>query len=123
MGFRLRERYTRDEIHVALGGGSKQAYLPNVGGKVLCACLRLDTNPNAPNVILPGAGPEIQRASGLLCEQSESVPVFIKRGINAWEYVGDYAVERWGENRAEIAEHSRRAGRSDISRIIYMRQA
>lgn len=121
MAFSGRERYTREAIHERLGGGSKQAYLPNKGGVVLCACLRTDTNPGAPDVILPGDGPEIQRSSNLLCEQKSAIPVFIKRDINDWEYVGDYVVDRWSESPAEIAEHARRAGRYDVTRVIYMR--
>jgi hypothetical protein len=121
MTFSRRGRYTREAIHDKLGGGSKQAYLPNKGGLVLCACLRTDTNPGAPDVILPGDGPEIRRSSELLCGQKRAIPVFIKRGVNDWECVGDYVVDRWSENPAEIAEHSRRAGRRDVTRVIYMK--
>jgi hypothetical protein len=123
MTFNRRERYTREAIHDKLGGGSKQAYLPNKDGLVLCACLRTNTNPGAPDVILPGDGPEIQRSSELLCEQKSAIPVFIKRGVNDWEYVGNYVVDRWSESPAEIAEHARRAGRNDVTRVIYMRSA
>jgi hypothetical protein len=123
MAFASGKKYSREEIYDALGGGSKQAYLPNLNGRVLCACLRSDTNPNAPNIILPGSGPEIKRSSRMLCEQKEAVPVFIKRGVNNWEYVGDYKVDRWSESSAEITEHERRAGRNDVSRVIYMKLA
>jgi hypothetical protein len=56
MVFVLGKKYSRNTIHEEVGGGSKQAYLLNIGGKVLCACLRLDTNPDAPKIILPGMG-------------------------------------------------------------------
>jgi hypothetical protein len=69
MSFRPRGMYTRDEIHDKLGGGSKQSYLPNRGGVVMCACLRADTNPGAPSIILPGNGPEIMRSAEMLCSQ------------------------------------------------------
>jgi hypothetical protein len=120
MTFVLGKKYSREEIYDALGG-SKQAYLPNSDGTVLCACLRQDTNPAAPNVILPGTGREIERSSKILCEQKEAIPVFIKRSVGSWEYVGNYTVERWSENPAEIMEHARHAGRSDITRVIYMK--
>ena len=48
------QSYTRQQIHDKVGGGSLQSYLPTRDGRVLCACLRLDTNPGAPEVILPG---------------------------------------------------------------------
>jgi len=37
---------TRGEIH-AVEGGDLASYLPHVGGRVVAACLRLDTNPSA----------------------------------------------------------------------------
>jgi hypothetical protein len=62
------------------------------------------------------------RSAEMLCSQKRAVPVFIKRGSGSWEYVGDYAVDRWSESPAEIAEHSRRAGRTDVTRVIHMKR-
>jgi hypothetical protein len=52
--------YTRDQIHSRLGGGL-QDYLPHKNLRVVCGCFRTDTNPAAPEVILPGIGPDIQK--------------------------------------------------------------
>lgn len=113
--------YTRQEIHDLLGGGSLQSYLPTLNGVVLCACLRLDTNPGAPRVILPGNGPGIEEAARLLRAQVGPIPVFIKHEANAWEYVGDYEVEPRLWTAGDIAAQARRSGRSDITSVIWMR--
>jgi hypothetical protein len=119
MMFENGKTYTREDIHRQLGG-DVQSYLPHVGGQVVAACLRPDTNPDAPRVILPGTGEGIERSADLLVGQKTPVPTFLKRRSGEWEYVGDFVVERWSQDSAELAEHSRRSGRNDISRVIHM---
>lgn len=85
--FRRGEMYTRWEIHDQVGG-ALQSFLPTVDGRVVAACLRLDTNPDAPAVILPGTGPGIEGAAARLVAQRVAVPTFLKREVNRWEYVG-----------------------------------
>src|SRR4051812_28910981 len=41
--------------------GGLQDYLPHINGRVVAGCFSKDLNPQAPNVILPGTGPEIER--------------------------------------------------------------
>ena len=118
----LGQSYSRDDIAHDLGGGTVE-FLPNVGGRIVCACLRLDYNPDAPDVILPGKGPLIQQTAEWLCEQRGPIPVFIKRGAHAWEYVGNYKVRDFSTDAQVIAEQearSGRTGREGITRVIYM---
>lgn len=122
MPFILGKTYTRDEIYDETGGGSKQAYLPNKGGQILCACLNRRENPSAPYKILAGRGPEIERSGIILCEQKEPIPVFVKQEVNAWEYVGMFTVDRWTNHRADIDQYNRMSGRTDITRIIFLRE-
>ena len=58
--FELGQAYTRPEIRAAAGGGL-QDYLPPADGVVVCGCFNPDLNPDAPDVILPGFGPGIER--------------------------------------------------------------
>jgi len=83
--------YTRREIADTLGGGV-QDYLPHHDGQVVCACLTPELNPEAPNVILAGTGPDIIRWAEVFAKQRDFVPVFLKRATNAWQYVGRYRV-------------------------------
>jgi hypothetical protein len=119
--FEVGVSYTRDEIHARVGG-SVQSYLPHVGGKVVAACLRLDTNPNAPEVILVGSGEGIEHAAELLVAQPTPLPIFLKRDPGEWEYVGDYFVERASTNAADLGAESLRSERTDLTRIVYMVQ-
>jgi hypothetical protein len=115
--FTIGQMYTRRDIHVRLGG-SVQSYLPHRDGRVVAACLRLDTNPDAPNIVLPGRGEGIEHAADLLVTQRTPVPTFLKRGSGAWEYVGVFAVERSSNDAGDIAVHARRSRRTDITSVI-----
>lgn len=113
------QHYTRHEIRSRLGG-DLVSYLPSTQGRIVCGCLRLDTNPDAPNVILPGTGPAIEGKAITLCRQAGQIPVFIKRGTNTWEYVGHYRVRNCSADPHVIAQYARRAGRSDVTSVIFL---
>lgn len=96
MPFQLGRTYTRNQIGRELGG-SKQAYLPNIDGRVTCGCFKPhEVNPDAPEEVLfgrPDDTPEIDRAADLVFQQGQNgddIPVFLKRQVNEWEYVGQY---------------------------------
>jgi len=117
--FKLGVSYTREEIHAQVGG-SLQSYLPHVGGRVVAACLRLDTNPDAPTVILAGMGDRVQHAAELLVAQHAPVPTFLKRAAGNWEYVGEFNVQRWSQDAADLAEQAHWSGRDNLTRVIHM---
>lgn len=118
--FQLGAKYTRGQIHDAVGG-DRQSYLPNREDRVVAACLKPKTDPDAPDVILPGTGRGIERAANLLVTNRTVVPTFVKRAPNQWEYVGEYVPARQSRDPADIAQHARRAGRTDvITSVIYM---
>ena len=111
--------YTREEIHAQVGG-SVQSFLPHLGGRVVAACLRLDTNPDAPAVILAGTGAGIESAADMLVAGVGPVPTFLKRAVGEWEYVGEYVPAGSSQDTGVLAEQARRSGRDDITRVIYM---
>ncbi len=122
MMFRQGATYTRRQIHDAVGG-DLQSYLPHVGGHVVAACLRLDKNPDAPKVILPGRGSRIERSAEQLVADRQPVPAFIKRDTDRWEYVGDYVAAGLTRGADEIAAEARRSGRDDISCVVHLSKA
>ncbi len=87
----LGSRYTRAQIHDLLGGGL-QEFLPTKNGRVVCACLRTDLNPHAPETVWVGAGSRREGTARTAVLQGESFPVFLRRedvaGEDSWEYVG-----------------------------------
>ena len=121
MSFKCGDIYTRKEIHEIVGG-SLQAFLPHKDGQVVCACLRNDLNPEAPEIVLVGKGPKVRDCGNALCKQSEPIPIFTKEDVNAWKYVGEYIVEDWSEDPTKIKSQKKRARRNDITRIIYLKK-
>jgi hypothetical protein len=101
--------------------GKGDGFLRYEDGRIVSAALQPKLNPDAPQVILVGKGPRRERSARLLCEQREPIPVYLKRGTNRWEYMGEFSVERWSEEESEISEHARRADRNDVARVIYLR--
>lgn len=119
--FALGEMYTRDYIHGELGGGI-QDYLPHRDGRVVCGCFNPDLNPDAPDVVLPGTGPEIERWARVFAGQPGYVPVFLKHRTNEWEYVGDFRVSRLSEDPRAIARYCERSRRDDITMLLFLEQ-
>jgi hypothetical protein len=124
MPFQLARHYTRREIHDALGGNTEE-YLPTKDGRVVCGAFRTeDANPEAPMVILPGFGPKIEKAAELFASQATGIPIFLKRGTNRWQYVGDFRVKRLSRDPSEVAKHSARANReADVSCVLFLERS
>lgn len=89
--FKLGRTYSRSQISQILGG-STVSYLPTREAEVLCGCFKPDNrwNPGAPQQVLFGPGPRVERAAELAASQSSPIPIFLFRGSAAWEYVGLY---------------------------------
>ena len=113
--------YTRGEIHRILGGGVRD-FLPHQDGQVVCGCFKKETNPNAPDIVLPGRGKGIQHWAEVFRAQTNPIPVFIERAVNEWEYVGDYRVDRWTDEQSEIAEYSAETNRNDITSVLFLKR-
>ena len=113
--------YSRDEIHAELGGGV-QDYLPHRDGKVVCGCFTPDLNPDAPDVILAGDGPEIIRWARVFAAQRLFVPVFMKVRTNEWEYVGRFRVAHFTEDSRVLERFRDRSGRDDVSGVLILEQ-
>jgi hypothetical protein len=111
--------YTRLEIHDQLGGGL-QEYLPHVDGRVVCVCVTRELNPDAPAVLLVGDSENVQKYGTTLAGERNALPVFLKRDVNEWEYLGEYTVTGSSSAPAEIAERSARAGRRDVTMVVYL---
>jgi hypothetical protein len=116
-------KYKRREIAAELGGSTID-FLPMANGRVVCVCLREELNPSAPKIILAGFGPQREKSAAILSKQFGKIPVFIKwENKNAWEYVGNFEVEKSSTNPKEIKERDNRKNCNEgISRIIYLRE-
>ena len=118
-GFNRNQCYSRKQIHGVLRG-SLESYLPTFNGVVVAGCFRQDTNPDAPAVILPGNGPRIRESAELFASSAVIIPVFIKRTVNKWCYVGNFRVSRLSTDQDEIRKHTNKTGRMDVSCVLYL---
>ena len=112
--------YTRDEIRAEVGGGKGDA-LPHQNGRVVAGCFRRDLNPDAPDVILVGTGPNAQHWAEQFSRQVEPVPVFLKVGTDRWCHVGRYRVAERSREPDVVEEHAGMAGRRDVSQVLFLR--
>lgn len=122
--FSIGREYTRDEIHAHVGG-SKQSYLPTKEGAVVAACLTRELNPRAPQVILCGQGERIAPAGAVLAGQRHSIPVFIKRAVNRWEYQGRFKPVASFTSGSEFQRLVTGSGRApeEVSRVVVLEAA
>ena len=120
--FEIGKNYTREEIHGELGGG-KQPYLPSVSNVVVAGCFKRskNTNPDAPNVILPGFGTRREKNAKLFAMQGNAIPTFVKIVPNQWEYVGQYKVKHHSFDMEEIRKYALKANRvDDVSSVLFL---
>jgi hypothetical protein len=117
--FERGKQYSRKDIQRELGGGLMD-YLPHADGVVVAGCFSKELNPQAPTVVLPGTGPEIEHWARQFAEQSDSIPVFIKQRSNVWYCMGDFRCVDLSLDEATIAEHAARADRTDVTMVLFL---
>jgi hypothetical protein len=104
--------------------GKGHGYVRFEDGRVVCANLKPELNPDAPEIILVGQGPLREKWAKILCDQDRSIAfeVYLKKSVNNWKYEGDFVVENWSEAKVEIQKHEIRAKRHDVFRVIKLRK-
>jgi hypothetical protein len=124
MNFVIGETYTRDEIHHALDG-EKVTYLPQHDKRIVCGCFipAHGKNPKAPDEVLVGTGPLVEKKAAMLCAQDEAIPVFLKRVPKQWEYRGEYRVEGYSKSPSLLRKKEAEAGRSGLTMVIWLGQS
>ncbi|GAB3267725.1 DUF6697 family protein [Chitinimonas naiadis] len=117
--FEIGKDYSREDIH-ARCGGNKQAFLPVRKGKVVAACLRLDLNPQAPEVVLCNSGAAARAAGRTLSRQAEPIPVFLRQESDRWRYAGQFAVTSTLTRPIDCAPYARDSSftAGQIARVV-----
>lgn len=94
----------------------------NDEGMVRCGCFRLDYNPDAPDIVLPGTNEFIARQALAFHAQQSFIPVFVKSSDFGWEYCGRYRVEAVTRNEVEVSLHQTRAQRDalPVSMVLFL---
>jgi hypothetical protein len=110
--------YTRNEIYVIIGGGSKQSYLPQLKGKILAGCFDPKKNSKAPYEIDAGSGKIVLEGAKLLTAGGYPIPVFLKQKSDRWEYVGDFVCDEYRDKPEDLYPNKPR--RPDAVAVFYL---
>ena len=88
---KLGQKYSRQTISRMIGG-SIVAYLPYKDGEILCGCFNRSRklNPGAPEEVVLGKGPIVEKTAEMVYHQGTPIPIFIFRSGARWEFVGNY---------------------------------
>ncbi|CAE6966484.1 hypothetical protein R69608_06904 [Paraburkholderia nemoris] len=95
-------------------------YIRTKDGEVKGLALRLDLNEGAPEVIVVGKGPRIEHRARLLLDTSHAVPAYVKRGTNAWEYLGEYRATAYRTDRSAIEQYRGERSADDVAGILFL---
>jgi len=110
--------FTTNELAKKLAGG--QSYIRTKDGDVKGLAIRKDKNPEAPDIIVVGTGPRIVANAHLFLESGKYVPVYIKRDVNQWEYVGDYKAVRYCRDTETIEKHRHHRPAGHVDGILFL---
>jgi len=104
--------------------GEGHGYLRFENGRVVCANLKPELNPDAPEVILVGQGPLREKWARMLCSQDPNIAfeVYLKQATNRWKYEGEFVVKIWSEAPDEIRRQEAKANRHDVIRVINLKR-
>ena len=84
--------------------------------------LRLDLNPEAPDVIVFGPGPRVVAKAQLLLEHGHAVPAYVKRATNAWEYIGEYRATALRNDITTIKKYVQGRKVGDVAGALFLEQ-
>jgi hypothetical protein len=103
------------------GGDS---YIRTKNGIVKGLAIRRDLNPEAPEIILVGSGPNIVANSRRFARTNSAVPTYVKRRTNAWEFIGNYKAVKFSEEPEVIARFANNDRPADtLGGILFLEQA
>lgn len=111
---------TTAELAKATAGGDD--YIRTKNNEVRGLALRLDINPDAPDVIIFGTGPRIKQRAQLFLDSGRAVPAYVKRDSGKWEYLGEYRATAIRRDKATIDKYTaRRSGYTGgVSGVLFL---
>lgn len=109
---------TTSELAKKTAGGD--SYIRTRKNRVVGLALTEKKNPNAPEVVVFGHGPRIQRTAELLLEQGHSVPTYMKEDVNKWTYVGHYRAKHISRSAKDIAEFGASRPEGSVAGILFL---
>lgn len=108
---------TKTLAAITAGGDS---YIRTKAGEVKGLALRCDLNPAAPEIIVVGRGPQIERRAELLLATNHGVPTYIKEFADSWRYVGKYRATSYRTNAQAIAKYRGDRPAQNVAGILFL---
>ena len=103
--------YTMAQIRAVLGGET-MSYLPQRGSRIVCGRFTTEMNPEAPEKVLVGNPPRVQRKAELLAQQGGVLPIFVKMGPGRWRFEGPMELVEYITDMASVEPKAAAAGRA-----------
>lgn len=101
-----------------LAGG--HAFLRTRNGDIKGMAINARDNPEAPDVLIVGQGPDkVANAERLLACQ-KAVPLYLKQAVNAWVYRGEFRAKAFTRDEAIIEQHRRHRPANDVAGILFL---
>ena len=103
--------YSLNEIRAVLGGET-MSYLPQKGSRIVCGRFTKEMNPEAPERVLVGNPPKVQRKANLMAAQGGVLPIFMKSAPGRWEFQGPMEFVAYITDMAVVGPKAAKAGRA-----------
>lgn len=112
---------TTAELKKATAGGD--SYIRTKDNEVRGLALKKELNPKAPDIVLVGRGPHIQKSAELFAEQGRAVPTYIKNDVNDWEFVGHYRALALSRKASDIETHGSSRPTNSVAAVLFLERA
>lgn len=112
---------TTAQLKEATAGGD--SYIRTKNNEVRGLALKKELNPNAPDVVLVGQGPRIQRSAELFAEQGRAVPTYIKNDVDDWEFFGHYRAAKLSRKASDIKAHGSSRPPNSVAAALFLEKA
>ncbi|GAB3216157.1 protein NO VEIN domain-containing protein [Pseudaeromonas pectinilytica] len=109
---------TTDELAHELAGGD--SYIRTKNNVVKGLAVTTEKNPEAPEIIIVGAGDRIIANAKLFLEQQQYVPVYVKQAVSSWKYLGSYKADRYSQDPEVIEKHRKHRPLGSIDGILFL---
>jgi len=117
MELTFNEILTREKLEDVVGAGGDSCFL-HKDRMVVAIAMDPNKNPDAPNILLIGKGPQKERYAKLFIESGVFVPTFVKETVDQWKYVGRYRALTIENTLIVIKAHSQKTNRKDIWGVL-----
>ena len=112
------EIITAKELQEITAGGDGFIRTKNNTVKGLAVTTTL--NPEAPEIVVVGKGPNIEKNAQRYLEQDEYVPLYIKQAVNQWSYAGDFKAIQYSTDPSIIEKHRRHRPINKVAGILFL---